>query len=142
MKKEVEELIKYRIKRSKETLKDAKILFEEKRLFSTVNRVYYAVFYIVNALLLTKELSSSKHSGVLSIFNREFIKKGLLDKELGKFYTKMFGFRQKADYKDMVKFKKEDVGGWLKSAEKFISEIEKTIKELKSSKRKAKRRNI
>ena len=68
------------------------------------------MFYIVNALLLTEGLSSSKHSGVLSIFNREFIKKGLFDKELGKFYTKMFEFRQKADYKDMVKFKEEDIG--------------------------------
>jgi len=139
MRKEIEELIKYRINRSKETLKDAKILFKAKRLFSTVNRIYYAMFYIVNALLLTEGLSSSKHSGVLSIFNREFIKRGLFDKELGKFYTKMFEFRQKADYKDMVKFKEEDIGDWLKNAEKFISEVEKTIKKIKRFK--AKRRN-
>ncbi len=61
------------------------------------------------------------------MFNREFINKGLLNKELGKFYTKMFEFRQKADYKDMVKFKKEDVGDWLESAGRFISEVEKAI---------------
>ena len=61
------------------------------------------------------------------MFNREFINKGLLNKELGKFYTKMFEFRQKADYKDMVKFKKEDVGDWLESVGRFISEVEKAI---------------
>ncbi len=54
MKKETRELLNYRIRRSKETLKDAEILLRQERLFSAVNRIYYAVFYIVTALLLAK----------------------------------------------------------------------------------------
>ena len=70
-----EEIIKYRRERAKETLEDAKILFENKRLRSTVNRIYYALFYEVTALLFSRNLSSPKHSGIISIFNKEFIKK-------------------------------------------------------------------
>jgi len=85
------------------------------------------MFYAVSALLLTKGLSSSKHSGLLGIFNKEFINKGVIDKEIGRFYTEMFEFRQKADYKDLTEFKEEDVVVWLNKAEQFIPRLEAII---------------
>lgn len=127
MKNETKVIIDYRVKRAEETLEDSKILFAKERLFSCVNRIYYAMFYIVNALLLTKKLSSAKHSGVLSLFNKEFVNQGIIDKELGKFYTAMFEYRQKGDYRDMVEFEKEDVKRWIEQAEKFITKIKKII---------------
>jgi uncharacterized protein len=54
-----DELIAYRRKRAQETLHDAKILFRDNSLYSSVNRIYYALFYEVTALLLAAELSSS-----------------------------------------------------------------------------------
>jgi uncharacterized protein (UPF0332 family) len=82
------------------------------------------MFYAVNALLITKGLFSSKHSGVRALFNKEIINKGLMEKEFGEFYSAMFDRRQKGDYKDFVKFEKEDVKEWLKKAEEFINKIE------------------
>ena len=49
-------------KKARDTLNDAKTMFNKVTLFTTVNRIYYAIFYEVLALLLTKDLSSSKHS--------------------------------------------------------------------------------
>ncbi|HVJ49982.1 HEPN domain-containing protein [Desulfitobacterium sp.] len=40
---------------------------------SVINRYYYAAFHAVRALLALKELDSSKHSGVISYFNRFLI---------------------------------------------------------------------
>ncbi|MFO7929437.1 MAG: HEPN domain-containing protein [Candidatus Humimicrobiaceae bacterium] len=94
-------------------------------LRSTVNRIYYAMFYAVNGLLLSKNLSSSKHSGVRSLFNKEFVNKELIDKKMGKFYSKMFEERQEGDYKDFIKFDKDTVKSWLGNAEDFIVKIEK-----------------
>ena len=124
------ELIKYRRERAKETLEEAKIVFENKKFFATVNRIYYSIFYEVLALLLTKDLSSSKHSGVRSLFNKEFIKKGLIPEELGEFYNKMFEFRQRGDYEDFVEFKEDQVKHWLKQAENFIDAVDKTIEKI------------
>lgn len=124
------ELVNFRIERAKDTLRDAKVMFEKASLFSTVNRIYYSIFYGVIALLLTKGLSSSKHSGVRSIFNREFVKKGLVGKEFGEFYNKMFEFRQKGDYGDFAEFEKERVASWLKKAEEFIFAIDEIIEEI------------
>ena len=69
-------------------------------------------------------LSSSKHAGVRAIFNREFVNKGLVEVQWGKFYSDMFDNRQEGDYKDFVKFEKEDVEVWLKKADKFLEKIE------------------
>ena len=88
------------------------------------SKVYYAMFYAVSSLLLSKNLSSSKHSGIRSLFNKEFVNKGLLDKEPGKFYSKIFEERQEGDYKDFIKFDKNIVGEWTGSAENFIQKIE------------------
>ncbi len=83
MKKELIDLAKYRLEKARNTLEDAKKYLESATPESTVNRIYYAMFYAVNALLITKGLSASKHSGVLALFNKEIVKKGLIEKELG-----------------------------------------------------------
>jgi len=51
----------------------------------------------------------------------------LINKELGKFYNRMFEFRQKSDYEEFSEFERNDVERWLKQAEEFIEEIEKII---------------
>ncbi len=125
-------LIKYRLEKASNTLNDAQNCFTNATLESTVNRIYYAMFYSVNALLIANGLSSSKHTGVRSLFNREIINKGLIGKSLGKFYGDMFNNRQEGDYKDFVSFNREDVGVWLKDAEKFIENIAKLTLEIMS----------
>ncbi len=135
MKQELIDLAKYRLEKAKNTLLDAKKYIEDATLESTVNRIYYAMFYAINGLMITKGLSSSKHAGVRSVLNREFINKGLIEKQLGKFYSDMFDNRQEGDYKDFVKFEKEDVEVWLRKAEEFINKIEDlTLKIIKEGK--------
>jgi len=124
------DLINYRREKAKETLADVKLMFGQVSLFTTVNRIYYSVFYIVLALLLTKNLYSSKHSGVRSIFNKEFIKTGIIKEEFGKFFNTIFEFRQKGDYGDFIEFEKDKVEGWLKEAENLVTEMDKIIEEL------------
>jgi uncharacterized protein (UPF0332 family) len=126
------ELIIYRREKAKETIQAARILLEAESLFSAVNRTYYAVFYEVIALLSLHGLSSSKHSGVRALFNENFVKPGIVSLESGRFYSRMFEFRQKSDYEDFITFDREKVAEWLEKAECFIAEIEMVI-EAKSS---------
>jgi len=68
-------LITYRLDRSKESLNAAQLLLENNMLTSAMNRLYYSMFYSVQALLILHETSFSKHSQVKGYFNREFINK-------------------------------------------------------------------
>ena len=125
---EREEIVEYWRKRARECLDDAKLLLENGRLHSAVNRIYYALFYQASAYLLAEGLSFSKHSGVLAALNKELVKTGKVDKELGKFYNRMFEHRRSGDYGELVEFEERDVRGWLETAEKFIDTIEGLIK--------------
>ena len=109
---EKEKIIEYWRKRVRECLDDARLLLENRRLHSAVNRIYYALFYQVSALLLAKGFSFSKHSGILAAFNRKFIKAGKIDKEMGKIfqsYVCMFEHIRAGDYGKLVEFKEEDI---------------------------------
>lgn len=71
-------LVRYRLQQAVETLREARLLLDQSAWRSAQNRAYYAMFYAVSALLATRQLGSSKHSGVLGLFDREFVKPGLL----------------------------------------------------------------
>lgn len=61
------------------------------------------------------------------MFGLHFIKTGIIDKELGKFYTDIFDLRQTGDYEDYIDFKKEDVLDLIKPANELIIKIEKLV---------------
>ena len=127
MKKEIRALVIYRLNRSDESLEEALILLKRDHVNTFVNRLYYACFYAVTALLLSKGLSSSKHSGVRALFHQNFVKNELITREMGKFYDKLFDTRQKGDYADLVYFDKKEVGSWFDEAKIFISSIKNII---------------
>ena len=121
------DLIRYRLENSKEKLKSAKILLENNQLKDSLSRSYYAMFTAARALMATKLLDSSKHSGVVSLFNQHFVKTGIFSKDLGRILLKGKDLRQDGDYKDFVEVSKEEVTKQYKGAEEFINKIEKVL---------------
>ena len=93
-------LVGYRMEKAKESLKAADVMLQEGMLVFAMNRIYYAMFYAVQALLSKKNASFSKHGQVKGHFNREFIKSGEFPIEMGRLYNKTFEYRQKFDYVD------------------------------------------
>jgi len=102
-------LIKYRCEEAIEALEDAELLIDSKRYRSATNRLYYAAFYSVLAVLLTKRLQYSKHSAVISFFDKEFIKTGILPKEYSRALHQAFYERQQDDYMPFVEFDAETI---------------------------------
>jgi uncharacterized protein (UPF0332 family) len=117
---QTEQMIAYRMEKAEEALEAARILLREKSYTAAVNRIYYAVFYSASSVLLTKGHSSSKHSGVVSLFGEQIVNKGLANKEFGRFYNRMFRHRHKGDYQDFVQFDPQEIELWIGQAVKFI----------------------
>jgi uncharacterized protein (UPF0332 family) len=76
-------LMRYRMERARETLVEADLMAQIGHWNSCVNRLYYACFYAVSALLLQHNLSAAKHAGVRSLFNRHFVRPGAIAAALG-----------------------------------------------------------
>ena len=117
------DLICYRMKRASETLEEARLMFESGHFYGAANRIYYACFYATVALLLTRNLSSRKHSGVVALFNRHFVKEGVVSIDMGKFYSRMFDNRLESDYGHLVTIERDDIKADLEKAEEFITKI-------------------
>jgi hypothetical protein len=117
------EVISYWLEKSKDSLESAELELAHGHLSFAVNRIYYACFYAVSALLLKDGKRFVKHSGVRATFHRDYIKTGQVKREWGKFYNRMFGSRQEGDYLELVVFEAEYVKGALEKAEKFVNEL-------------------
>ena len=89
------EYVRYRIETSYKTYDAAKILAENKFWNSAVNRLYYSIFYAVNALLVLNEIQTKSHSATKSQFSLFFIKTGKFDKKYGQLLSELFDWRQR-----------------------------------------------
>lgn len=95
-----EDIIQYRINRAKESLEEAKLLALSNYWNTTVNRLYYVIYYAATAYFIKIEKTTSSHSGTKTLFNQELIKTKLLDLEFGILYNNLFNMRHEGDYAD------------------------------------------
>lgn len=130
MKKEVVDLVKYRLKEAFESLEEAKILLKGNKPRGAMNRIYYSMFYATSSLLATKQLGASKHSGVISIFHREFVKTGIFPKGLAKSLDIAFDLRTKGDYRDFIVLDKDKVEEILKDAKSFVNKAKEVVEKI------------
>jgi len=124
-------LYQYRIQQAEETISDAeKMLKNHLSPRSTINRAYYSMFYAMLALYINEglNLKTSKHSGVISIFDKEFVHTGKIDKKFSKILHRIFIMRQEGDYKELVKISRDDAARSVVDAKEFLSAIKSFIK--------------
>jgi uncharacterized protein (UPF0332 family) len=119
----VRDLIVYRLQRARESLEDAHILADARRWNPCVNRLYYSCFYAVTALLVQEGMSSSRHSGIRSLFNRHFVKTGKINADTARIFNDLFERRQEGDYVDFVRFEESQVRAWMPQAEALVGQI-------------------
>ena len=116
-------LVRYRIEQSEKALKASRLLFEADLLHQAVGRAYYAMFYAVLALLAFRGLGTSRHSGVLSLFDREYVKEGLFGQKQSRNLHELFDLRQRADYREMFDVSSSRAEFAIISAKQFVEEI-------------------
>jgi uncharacterized protein (UPF0332 family) len=126
-------LIQYRLDLAMEVLTDAQKLFQAQGSpRSIVNRSYYAMFYAALAVLATIDEGSAKHSGVIGLFDRHFVKTGIVPKELSRAFHRAFDLRQQGDYGETAAtVDAEDATELFKSAEVFVATIQGYLKSSK-----------
>ncbi len=121
-------LIRHRLDQAEESLKDAEVLLDGDRSpRSIINRYYYAMFYAVLALLQKIRKVPHKHSGAISLFDTEFVLKGLFSKELSKDLHDIFNLRQVSDYQLIDHVILKDAEASLKRAAGFVEAVSKYL---------------
>lgn len=116
------------INKGERGLKSAKRMIEEGDYDFSTSRTYYAMFYLVEAVLLIKNLAPSSHRGTATLFYEHFIQPGIFEKYLHQDLCRAFDVRQQGDYWENITFSKEEAEGVLKKAEHFVDQLKKYLK--------------
>jgi len=125
---ERKQYVKYRIDSAYKTVEAAKLLAQKGFWNSAINRLYYAIFYAVNALLVLNDIPTKSHSATKSKFSQHFIKTGKVDKKYGKLLAQLYDWRQKGDYENIFDYDEESVKPLFEPVNEMIDIIEQEIK--------------
>jgi len=120
-------LIRLWLEKAEQSLASAELELNADHVNFAVNRLYYACFYAVTALLLRDGKQLARHSAVKSEFSRTYVKPGTVDAKWSKFYQKLFDDRQESDYIPTATFENSDVAGRIQQAREFIDLIRSLI---------------
>jgi uncharacterized protein (UPF0332 family) len=123
----IQALVTYRLEQADESLEAARTLLDKKLIRPSVNRAYYAMFYAVLALLARRKKETSKHSGAIALFDRDFVKQGIFKKEYSRWLHDAFDLRQRSDYAAEYHASAEDAELTLKNGEMFVDEVKKVL---------------
>ena len=121
--------IQQMVLKSQRSLKAARQHLQDKDFDFTASRAYYVVFYLMEAVLLVKELSGSTHSGIIRLFNEHFIKTDVFPKEFGKLISRLFRERQIGDYSFVEEISEEVAQEDVRLAEEFSQTIGEYLKQ-------------
>lgn len=119
----IRDLLVYRIDQAHESIREAEILLRSDAFRGAINRAYYAMFYAVLALLATRQLGTSKHSGAIALFDREFVKPGLFPRGLSRSLHVAFDLRQTHDYGEITPPDLETAEVIVAEARDFVNSV-------------------
>lgn len=109
--------------KAEESVAAATVLLRESAHGFSASRAYYGMFYAVEALLLSKGLSYSRHSAVVAAFGREFVKRGLFEPKWHQALHQAFQVRQVVDYEPLEHVSEATARRILGDAEGFVQAV-------------------
>jgi uncharacterized protein (UPF0332 family) len=125
--KPLNDYIQHKREKAYEALDDIQKMLDNGMLSAEMNRIYYAGFYIVSALLLLDGFSTSKHRQLIGYFNKEFIKTGKIPVDIGVILDESYRNRIASDYHDFVYLTKTQVEEFYNLMKEFVNSIDKLL---------------
>ena len=94
---------------------------------NVANRLYYALFHAVSALLINDGYSVGSHRGAVGTFGQHYVTTGIFTVDEGKHYSRLQGLREKADYNCTYNATEQDIEPKIEPTRQLIKKIEKYI---------------
>ena len=126
----MDNLVEYRLKNAKEKLESAKLLLDAGQYKDSISRSYYAIFTAIRAVLTKDKVDFARHSGVITYFQKEYIKTGIFEKKYSKYLQSAFQIRNDCDYDDFYIAAKIDAEEQYIQALDYCQVIERYLNSL------------
>lgn len=92
------------------------------------NRIYYAAFHAVSALLINDHVEVRSHKGAGLMFGQKYVIPGIFTAEDGRLYAKLQDLREKSDYNLVYQSSQTEMAPLLEKTKDLIARIRAKIK--------------
>lgn len=116
-------VVEFRLEKAQRAYEQACGVVEKSYWETIANRLYYAAYNAVSALLISYGYSAQSHSGVIHLFGLHFVKAGVFPREIGKLYHDLFAMRLTGDYDDTYGLTENDVLPYIEPVKQLIQEV-------------------
>ena len=120
-------IVNMELEKAHRTFSDMEFCANEQRWEAAANRLYYALFHAVLALLISEGLKVKSHRGILSLFGQHFVRTGSFSHEDGALLSNLVIMRDNADYNLSFEATEEKIKPYIEPTRKMIERIETYI---------------
>jgi len=120
-------LVKLELERAYNIFSEQEGLVEKKYWNTLANRLYYALFHAVSALLINDNREVGSHKGAAIRFHQYYVRTGIFTDDEGSFYSQMETLREKADYNCFFNITEKDALERIEPTHKLIDKIKHYI---------------
>ena len=123
------DIVAYRIECAEKTLGEIDNLLALKYYNNAVNRMYYACYYAVSALLIANGIITKSHDGVKQMFGLHFIRTGIFPSSYGRDDSNLVEARQTGDYEDLFNHDEVSVAKLYPKAKGLVAVVKEKVDE-------------
>ena len=116
-------MVELEIERAEKIMQQLAVLQEQKYWDTLTNRMYYAAFHAISALLIYNALQVHTHKGALIVFNKEFVRTGIFSVEEGHLFSQLEGLRERGDYNCFIDASEEEIVPLIEPLKALIAKI-------------------
>ena len=116
------------------TLMQLDVQIQAKLWEMAANRLYYALFHAVSALLINDSHEVGTHRGAVNKFSLFYVKTGLFSKEEGRLYSRLQQLREDGDYNCSIDIEQKEVEEKIEPTRQLIEKIKRYIVEKEKTK--------
>ena len=123
------DVVIYRLEKAQTTLEQAKGVLNLRYWEIIANRLYYAAYYAVSALLIANGYQVKSNEGIVTLFGLHFVKEGIVPQKIGRFFNHLLELKLNGDYSDNYNLTEEDVLPLFEPTEQLIDQVSALAKE-------------
>ena len=120
-------VVKLELEKAHETFETMELCAREKRWAAVANRIYYALFHAVSALLISDGHNVKSHRGVMALFGAPYVRTGIFTKQDGALFSDLVIMRDNADYNCFFEATEEKLTPCIQPTYQLIEKISQYI---------------
>lgn len=122
-------IVRMEMEKAQKTFADAEFCAKEQKWEAAANRLYYALFHAVSALLIDHGQNVKSHRGILSLFGQHYVRTGVFSHEDGTLLSELVIMRDNADYNCFFEATAEKISPYIDPTRQFIERVKRHIEQ-------------